>query len=84
MLILISSDKLDFEFTFNQSSSDALEGLRESFIKKEGDTIFGKAAKVIVIEGENFYHVIKDRYGPTLIGEHIDHLYDLIDEHLVI
>lgn len=83
MLILISSSKLSFKFSLNQSGSEILDGLRSSFIEKEGDLIFGKAAKVIVVE-ENFYHVIKDRYGPTLIGEHIDSLYDLIDEHLLV
>ena len=81
MLILISNSKLNFSFTFNQSHKDILDGLRKSFIEKESEEVFSRAAKIIVLEN-NFYHIIKDRYGPTLIGEHIDNLYDVIDSHL--
>lgn len=83
MLILIKSDKLDFDFSFNQSSVEVLEGLRASFIEKFGYEFFAKASKIIVVE-DNFYNVIKDRYGPTLIGEINDQIYDLIDAHLSI
>ena len=81
MLILISSGKLGFEFALNQSHQETLEGLREAFLKKEGRETYAKAAKIVVVE-EHFYNVIKDRYGPALIGEHIDNLDDLIDAHL--
>ena len=81
MLILISSSKLGFEFTLNQSHNDTLEGLRTAFIEKEGREVYSKAGKIVVVE-EHFYNVIKDRYGPALVGEHIDNLDDLIDAHL--
>ncbi len=81
MLVLISSDKLNFNFSFDQPHNETLEGLRKAFIEKEGQEVYSRCAKIIVVE-ENFYNVIKDRYGPPLIGEHIDSIYDLIDSHL--
>jgi hypothetical protein len=83
MLVVISSEKLDFNFALGQPAEEILNGLRSAFIDSQGEETFLRASKVIVTE-ENFYNVIKDRYGPTLIGEHIDHLYDLIDAHLAI
>jgi hypothetical protein len=83
MLIIISSKKLNFNFALGQPSQEILDGLRSEFIDTQGEETFLRASKVIVTE-ENFYNVIKDRYGPTLIGEHIDNLYDLIDAHLAI
>lgn len=81
MLIIIKSDKLDFNFSFNQPANEVLEGLRSSFLEKFGAEVFARASKIIVIE-DNFYNIIKDRYGPTLIGEINDQIYDLIDSHL--
>lgn len=81
MLVLVSSDKLNFEFSMGQPQNEILEGLRHCFIESFGQEIFGKASKIIIVE-ENFHNIIKDRYGPTLIGEHNDSIYDLIDSHL--
>ena len=83
MLVFMSSEKLNFNFTLGQPSQEVLDGLRSAFIDSQGEETFLKASKIIITE-ENFYNVIKDRYGPTLIGEHIDNLYDLIDAHLAI
>ena len=51
--------------------------------EKFGYEFLLKTSKIIVVE-DNFYNVIKDRYGPTLIGEINDQIYDLIDAHLSI
>ena len=83
MLILVNSSDLDFEFTFDQNQSEVSDGLRSSFIKKYGEDCFLKAGKIIVIEN-HFHNIIKNRYGPSIIGEHNDLLYDSIDEYLSI
>ena len=83
MLILISSDELDFEFAFNQDHNEVLNGLRSAFISKFGEDIYTKAAKIVIVE-KHFYNVIKDRYGNPIIGEHNDNVYDMIDAHLSI
>ena len=81
MLILISSSKLDYTPSLDQGHRETLELLKDSLLKKEGADVFGRATKIVIVEGD-FYHVIKDRYGPILIGEHISQLDDLIDSHL--
>jgi hypothetical protein len=83
MLIAVSSSKLGFRFALGQPSSDILDGLTKNFIEKYGEEVYTKASKIIVVE-ENFYNVIKDRYGPTLIGEHNDFLEGAIDRHLAV
>ena len=83
MLILISSDKLDIEFSLGDAADHTVNELRKTFIEKYGEEVYTKASKVVVVE-DNFYNVIKDRYGPVLVGEHNDFLDDLIDSHLAV
>jgi len=83
MLIALSSSKLNFKFSLGQPANEILDGLTEKFIEKYGEEIYTKASKIIIVE-ENFYNVIKDRYGPALIGEHNDFLDDVIHQHLLV
>tara|TARA_Y100001963_G_C6642348_1_gene381614 strand:- start:99 stop:377 length:279 start_codon:yes stop_codon:yes gene_type:complete len=83
MIILLNSSKLGFEFTLGQPSDTVLDGLRQKFIEKFGEEVYTKAAKIVIVE-ENFYNVIKDRYGPSLIGEHNDFLDEAIYQHLAV
>lgn len=81
MIILISSDKLNFSYSLGQAADEVENGLREKFIEKYGEDIYTKASKVVIVE-DNFFNVIKDRYGPKLIGEHNDFLDEMIERHL--
>jgi len=83
MLILINSLKLDFEFSLGQPSQEVLDGLTEKFIENYGKDVYTRAGKIIVVE-ENFFNVIKDRYGPPLVGEHIDELQNHLESFLVV
>lgn len=81
MLIIVSADELDFEFSFDQDHTETLNGLRTAFVQKYGEDAYGRAAKIVVIE-KHFYNVIKDRYGNPIIGEHNDNIYDMLDADL--
>jgi len=81
MIILLSSDKLDFSFALGQPATEVEDGLRKKFIEKYGEEVYTKASKVVIVE-ENFFNVIKDRYGPNLIGEHNDFLDEMVERHL--
>ena len=83
MLILLSSDKLDFSHSLGQPADEAENGLREKFIEKYGEEVYTKASKVVIVE-DNFFNVLKDRYGPKLIGEHNDFLDEMIERHLAV
>ncbi len=83
MLITISSQKIGFEFTLGQPAQEIIDGLTEKFIEKFGEEVYTKASKIIIVE-QNFYNIIKDRYGPTQIGEHNDFLQETINQHLAV
>ena len=79
--MLVSSDKLSYSFVLGESSNEALDGLTQSFIEKYGEEVYTKASKIIIVE-EHFYNIIKNRYGPTSIGDHNDFLEETIETHL--
>lgn len=83
MLVIVSSSKLNFDFTFNQKESEVIEGLRSAFIDKFGQDVYAQAAKIIVVE-KHFLNVIKDRYGPSIAGDSIEALDELIDSHILV
>lgn len=83
MIILIPSKDLNFKFEFNQPESEILEGLRQEILSNFGPDIMSRAGKIIVVE-KNFYHIVKDRFGNPIVGEHIDLLQDCLDDHLLI
>lgn len=81
--MLIPSNDLSFKFEFNQSELEIIEGLRQEILSKFGAETMSRAAKIIVAE-KNFYHVVKDRYGNPIAGEHIDMLEECIHQHLLV
>lgn len=83
MLIAVSSSQLGFEFSLGQPAQEISDGLTEKFIEKFGEEVYTKASKIIIVE-ENFYNIIKDRYGPPQIGEHNDFLQETINQHLAV
>ena len=83
MLVAVSSQKLGFEFRLGQPTQEVIDGLTEKFIEKFGEETYTKAAKIIVVEN-HFFNIIKDRYGPTIIGEHNDFLEQTINAHLLV
>ncbi len=83
MLIITSVEDLGFKVQFDQPSNEVLDELRISFQSKYGKEIYGKSDKIIVFEN-NFFNIIKNRYGPSLIGEHMDDFDSEIDSYLAI
>ena len=83
MLCLLSSAKLDFDFSLGQPEEEILNGLRSSFIEKYGDDVYTKGTMIIIRE-EHFFNVIKNIYGVPFIGQHNDLLEETIEEHLAI
>lgn len=83
MLIVLNSNKINHSASFDQNDADVLTEFRQKFIEKYGEETYTKAGKIIIVE-ENFFNVIKDRYGPPIIGEHNDMLADVITQHLAV
>jgi len=85
MLIFTSISKLNFNLAFNQDSVAVTEELTEAFIAKYGLPTFERADKIIVVE-DKFYHVLKDKFGPQIVGEFVEEntLDDIINEYLTL
>ena len=81
MVSVVPSKKLDFQFSLSQSPLEILEGLVSSFVSKYGESIYTKATMIIIIE-EHFFHVIKNIYGVTFVGQDNDLLEETLHQHL--
>ena len=71
MFIISPSTKLDFKLTFNQDFDTIIGGYTNSFISEYGIEIFNKADKIVIVE-EKFYNIIKNKFGPQLVGEFLE------------
>tara|TARA_R100000008_G_scaffold45674_1_gene26827 strand:- start:1933 stop:2184 length:252 start_codon:yes stop_codon:yes gene_type:complete len=81
VICVVSSTKLPFEFTLDQSPLAILEGLTSSFVEKYGEEVFAKATMIIIKE-EHFFNVIKNIYGVTYVGQHNDLFDEALEKHL--
>tara|TARA_B110000495_G_C22602986_1_gene360443 strand:- start:60 stop:314 length:255 start_codon:yes stop_codon:yes gene_type:complete len=74
MILIEKAENLNFTFGFNQTQDFILDGLEKAFVEKYGRDLLSKASLVIIIENENFYHVVRDKYYTRISGEFIDNL----------
>ena len=84
MIIIEKASRLNFRFGFGQTQDYIINELEKSFIEKHGQELFATASLIIVIENENFYHVIKNKYYPRISGELMDNLCGNIIDNLEI
>jgi len=85
MLVITPISKLNFKAAFNQDSTALMENLTNAFLDKYTLESFERADKIIILE-DKFYHVLKDKYGPQIVGEFLEEntLDDIIDEYLTL
>jgi len=74
MIIVEKASELNFRFGLGQTQDYIINGLEQAFIEKHGREIFGSASLIIIVENENFYHVVKNKYYPRISGELMDNL----------
>ena len=74
MIIIEQARKLNFRFGFGQTQDYIIGGLEKAFVEKHGEKLFGEASLIIIVENENFYHVIRNKYFPRISGELMDNL----------
>lgn len=84
MILIEKAENLNFTFGFNQTQDFILDGLEKAFIEKYGRDLLSKASLVIIIENENFYHVVRDKYYTRISGEFIDNLCEDVLKNLKI
>lgn len=82
MIILENISEYKFRLGFNQTQDFIIDSLEKEFKDKHGEELYGKCSLIIIIENENFYHVIKNKYKTRLSGELISNLFNDIESHL--
>ena len=81
MICVVPSKRLDFQFSFDQSPIEILEGLVKAFVSKYGEEVYTKAT-MIVIKEDHFFNVIKNIYGVTFVGQENALLDETLETHL--
>tara|TARA_A100001037_G_scaffold242042_1_gene222381 strand:+ start:279 stop:539 length:261 start_codon:yes stop_codon:yes gene_type:complete len=85
MLILLPIEKLEIKQSFDQDFTSTINALQDSFVFKYGMSTFNMADKIVILE-KKFYHILKDKYGPQIVGEYLDEntFDDIIDSYLTL
>jgi hypothetical protein len=82
MIIIEDLSGYNFVFGFNQTQDYIIDSLEKSFRERHGDLLFNKCSLIILIENENFYHVIKNKHKTRVSGELMQNFYSDMESHI--
>jgi len=82
MIILDKVANYNFKFGFGQTQDFIINSLENMFIKKNGQDLYNSCSLIILVENENFYHVIRNTNKVRVSGELINNMIKDIESHL--
>lgn len=82
MIIIENLDDYNFRFGFNQTQDYIIDSLERLFKEKHGENLFNQCSLIILVENDNFYHVIRNKHKVRVSGELMRNLQDDIESHL--
>ena len=82
MIIIENLNNYNFRFGFGQTQDYIINSLETLFKEKHGELLFNQASLIVLIENENFYHVIRNKHKVRVSGEIMQNLYNDIESHL--
>ena len=82
MIIIDKIENYNFNFGFGQTQDYIINSLEILFKEKHGDKFFNEASLVIIVENENFYHVIRNKHKVRVSGELMHNLNNDMQSHL--
>ena len=82
MIIIENLDNYNFRFGFNQTQDYIIDSLERLFKEKHGENLFNQCSLIILVENDNFYHVIRNKHKVRVSGELMRNLQDDIESHL--
>ena len=82
MIIIEKIENYNFNFGFGQTQDYIISSLETLFKEKHGDELFNQASLIIIIENENFYHVIRNKHKVRVSGELMQNLNNDMQSHL--
>lgn len=82
MIIIDQASNYNFNFGFGQTQDFIINSLESAFIKKHGQNLYNSCSLIVLVEGQNFYHVIRNKNKVRVSGELIQNLQSDINNHL--
>jgi hypothetical protein len=82
MIIIDNALNYNFRFGFNQTQDYIINSLEKEFKQIHGETLFNKCSLIIIIENQNFYHVIRNKHKVRVSGELVDNLCNDLQSHI--
>jgi hypothetical protein len=82
MIIIEKIENYNFHFGFGQTQDYIINSLETLFKEKHGDKLFNEASLIIIVENENFYHVIRNKHKVRVSGELMHNLNNDMQSHL--
>lgn len=82
MIVIENISKFNFTPSFNQTQDLIINSLESEFINRHGSDFFRSCSLIIVIENENFYHVIRNKHKVRVSGELMSNLLNDLSTHL--
>jgi len=82
MIVIENISKFNFTPSFNQTQDFIINSLESEFIKKHGSDLFRSCSLIIIIENENFYHIIRNKHKVRVSGELMPNLLNDLSTHL--
>lgn len=82
MILIEDLSSYNFTLSLGQTQDFIIDSLEKEFKSKHGEELFSKCSLVILVENENFYHVIKNKYKTRVSGELMQNFYKDVESHL--
>ena len=83
MILIENLNSYSFRFGFNQTQDFIINSLEREFITKHGQDLFNRCSLIILIENENFYHVIRNKHKVRVSGELMNNLLTDLSSHIL-
>jgi hypothetical protein len=81
MIIIDQASNYNFTFGIGQTQDFIINFLESRFIEKHGQNLYNKCSLILIIENENFYHVIRNKHKIRVSGELMSNLLNDLSSH---
>tara|TARA_Y100000385_G_scaffold271289_1_gene311104 strand:+ start:158 stop:406 length:249 start_codon:yes stop_codon:yes gene_type:complete len=82
MILIDNISNYNFKFGFNQTQDYIIDSLEKEFKNTHGELFYNQCSLIIIVENDNFYHVIRNKHKVRVSGELVSNLCADLQSHL--
>lgn len=82
MIVIDNALNYNFRFGFNQTQDYIISSLEKEFKQIHGESFYNQCSLIVLIENNNFYHVIRNKHKVRVSGELVSNLCKDLESHL--